>query len=361
MSDQIKRFLAPPVFPGDAEKTRTAAVYNVILWVVVIALSMSFIALKATTSWQDVSVFDVLILALGTVGLVSIMLLRRGYVLLAAIVMLTGLYVGFSYIVYTFDGIRDSVATGYYLVIILASLTMNRRVVYVFGVLCLLALIGAYVAEVNGRIEGFPGDPPIGDVIVWVAGLLVAAVLINYVIGRIDQAHQKAEKILEEQSVQLEQEVTEREQAQERNLQLQQEIIDAQRDALEELSTPVIPIMDTPQGGIIVLPLVGSIDSQRAKDVMRALLAGIREHRASVVILDITGVPIVDSGVASHLDKTIQAAQLKGAQTIITGISDAVAEAIVDLGIDWSDITTLSDLQTGLIVALDSLGQRIVG
>ena len=100
------------------------------------------------------------------------------------------------------------------------------------------------------------------------------------------------------------------------------------------------------------MPLIGSIDTMRARDITRGLLAGIRHHRARVVILDITGVPIVDSGVANHLNKTIRAARLKGAQTIITGISDAVAETIVDLGIDWSDIETLSDLQTGLRAAL---------
>jgi anti-anti-sigma regulatory factor/K+-sensing histidine kinase KdpD len=129
---------------------------------------------------------------------------------------------------------------------------------------------------------------------------------------------------------------------------LQQEIIEAQKLAIRELSTPVIPVMDR----IIVMPLIGSIDTLRAKDVMRTLLAGIREHRAKVVILDITGVPIVDSGVANHLNKTIQAARLKGARTIVTGISDAVAEIIVDLGIDWSGIETLSDLRTGLRTVL---------
>jgi anti-anti-sigma regulatory factor/HAMP domain-containing protein len=139
----------------------------------------------------------------------------------------------------------------------------------------------------------------------------------------------------------------------------QRETIQAQRQAIQELSTPVIPVMDTPQGGIVVLPLIGSIDSQRAKDVMRTLLVGIRVHRARVVILDITGVPIVDSGVATHLDKTIQAARLKGARTIITGISDAVAEAVVDLGIDWSELDTLSDLQTGLVAALKSTGVKL--
>jgi rsbT co-antagonist protein RsbR len=97
----------------------------------------------------------------------------------------------------------------------------------------------------------------------------------------------------------------------------------------------------------------------RARDITRTLLAGIRENRAKVVILDITGVPLVDSGVASHLNKTIQAARLKGARTIITGVSDAVAETIVDLGIDWSNVETLADLQTGLVVALGSLGVKL--
>ena len=137
---------------------------------------------------------------------------------------------------------------------------------------------------------------------------------------------------------------------------LQQEVFEAQQWAIQELSTPIIPLVDTPQGGIIAMPLIGSIDSARAGDITRAMLAGIREHQAVVVILDITGVTIVDSRVANHLNKTIQAARLKGARTIVTGISEVVAETIVDLGIDWNTIETLSDLQTGLVVALNSLG-----
>ena len=110
---------------------------------------------------------------------------------------------------------------------------------------------------------------------------------------------------------------------------------------------------------IIVMPLIGTIDSMRARDITRSLLAGIRAHRTKIVILDITGVPVVDSGVATHLNKTIQAARLKGASAIVTGISDAVAETIVDLGIDWDEIETLSDLQTGLRAALAKMGLRI--
>lgn len=148
---------------------------------------------------------------------------------------------------------------------------------------------------------------------------------------------------------------TERKQAEEEQAKLRQEIIEAQRQAIQELSTPVIPVMS----GIIVMPLIGNIDSQRAGDLMRTLLAGISEHRAKVVILDITGVPIVDTGIAGHLDKTIQAARLKGARTIITGMSDAVAETFVDLGIDWSRVETLRDLQTGLEVALKNVGLKL--
>jgi anti-anti-sigma regulatory factor/putative methionine-R-sulfoxide reductase with GAF domain len=164
----------------------------------------------------------------------------------------------------------------------------------------------------------------------------------------LQQSYTEVEKRVEERTAELERESAERER-------LQHELIEAQKQALRELSTPIIPILDR----IIVMPLVGSIDSMRARDITRSLLAGIQKHRAKVVILDITGVPIVDSGVADHLNRTIQAARLKGAHTMITGISDAVAETIVDLGIDWHNVATLGDLQSGLIVALRSLGIEV--
>jgi rsbT co-antagonist protein RsbR len=157
----------------------------------------------------------------------------------------------------------------------------------------------------------------------------------------LEKAYAEVEKQVEERTLELQQETANREK-------LQQEVIDTQKRLIAELSTPVIPIMDQ----IIVMPLIGSIDSLRARDITRSLLAGISTHKAKIVILDVTGVPLVDSGVANHLTKTIQAARLKGAQTIMTGISSTVAETIVDLGIDWSGIKTVADLQTGLRLAL---------
>lgn len=173
----------------------------------------------------------------------------------------------------------------------------------------------------------------------------------------LETAYAEVEKQVEERTADLQREIAEHERAQEENLRLQREVIAAQKQAIQELSTPVIPIVDR----IIVMPLTGSIDTMRARNITRALLAGVREHRAKVVILDVTGVPIVDSGVANHLNKTIQAVRLKGAHTIITGLSDIVAETIVDLGIDWSGVQTLADLQTGLRAALARIGRRIEG
>ena len=171
-------------------------------------------------------------------------------------------------------------------------------------------------------------------------------------ISRDITAMREAQAALEQAYAEVERQVAERTaelgREQEESARLQQEVIEAQQRAIQELSTPIIPVLE----GVIVMPLIGSIDTMRARDVTRSLLAGIREHKAKVVILDITGVPIVDSGVAAYLNRTVQAARLKGARMIVTGISEAVAETIVDLGIDWSGIETLRDLRTGLRAAM---------
>ncbi len=131
------------------------------------------------------------------------------------------------------------------------------------------------------------------------------------------------------------------------------QMIAVQQQTIRELASPVIPVLDQ----IIIMPLIGSIDSTRARDITRDLLAGISRYDAAVVILDITGVPFVDSGVAAYLNRTIGAARLKGTHTILAGISDAVAETIVDLGIDWRGVETVRDLQTGLLSAMKRINR----
>ncbi len=150
-----------------------------------------------------------------------------------------------------------------------------------------------------------------------------------------------------------------RAEAERMNAQLQrqsQEIIEAQRQALRELSTPIVPISDE----TIALPLIGSIDTARAQQIMEALLTAISHYQAEVVIIDITGVPVVDTGIANHLLQTTQAARLLGARVVLTGIAPEVAQTIVSLGVDLSSIVTRSNLQSGIEYALGLVRKRIV-
>jgi rsbT co-antagonist protein RsbR len=230
-------------------------------------------------------------------------------------------------------------------------------------VVCVLAF-AADVILLNTWSTGFP---PLEQTFRLVTGAVIGPFILTLailVIRSITIEREKATRQAQLANLEIarhEQAEAQRAQVEAERERLRQQVLDAQREIIRELSTPIIPIMETPRGGIIVMPLVGRIDGRRATDITRRLLIGIREHRAKIVILDITGVPIVDSDVASRLHKTIHAARLKGAHTIITGISDVMAEIIIDLGIDWSGVETVSDLQGGLLAALDRLGQQVVG
>jgi rsbT co-antagonist protein RsbR len=136
-----------------------------------------------------------------------------------------------------------------------------------------------------------------------------------------------------------------------------QDIIGRQRAELLDLSTPVVRLWD----GIVAVPLVGTLDSSRAQVVMEALLQAIVDQRARVAILDITGVPTVDTLVAQHLLKTVTATRLMGADAIISGIRPSTAQTIVQLGIDLSDITTRSTLADALETAIARVSDPAAG
>lgn len=157
-----------------------------------------------------------------------------------------------------------------------------------------------------------------------------------------------------EQNRQLEQDLAERQRkesalrhAEEERLKLQDEIIRMQTAALEQLSTPLIPISDD----ILVMPLIGMIDSRRAQKIMETLLEGLVAHRARAAILDITGVPVVDIAVAQGLLRAAKAVQLLGAQVVLTGIRPEVAQTLVGVGADLRGIVTYSTLQNGINAA----------
>ncbi len=122
------------------------------------------------------------------------------------------------------------------------------------------------------------------------------------------------------------------------------ELIEKQRQAIEELSTPILKIWEQ----VLVLPLIGTLDTRRSQSLTETLLTDISGTQSKVTILDITGVPNVDSAVANHLLKTVAAVKLLGAECVITGIRPEVAQTIVHLGVDLSEVETLSNLSEGL-------------
>ncbi len=132
-------------------------------------------------------------------------------------------------------------------------------------------------------------------------------------------------------------------------------IIRQQQDAIRELSTPVLQVRER----LLILPIIGVLNSERARQLTEQLLTGIRTHRAKVVVIDITGAPDVDETVANHLVRTVDASRLMGASVIITGLSPEIAQTLVTIGVDLSKMNTIGDLQGGLEEAEKLLGYAV--
>jgi rsbT co-antagonist protein RsbR len=132
-------------------------------------------------------------------------------------------------------------------------------------------------------------------------------------------------------------------------------VIRQQQDSIRELSTPVLPVRER----LLILPIIGVLDHQRARQLTVQLLGGIRTHRAKVVVIDITGVPDVDEDVANALVQTVDASRLMGASVIITGLSPDIAQTLVTIGVDLSKMDTIGDLQGGLEEAERLLGFEV--
>lgn len=135
-----------------------------------------------------------------------------------------------------------------------------------------------------------------------------------------------------------------------------EEVIKRQQEELLELSTPVVKLWD----GILALPVIGTLDSARTQVVMESLLQAIVQTNSKFAIIDITGVPTVDTVVAQHLLKTVTAARLMGAECIISGVRPQIAQTIVHLGINLLDITTKASLAAAFRLALDRTGYTFI-
>jgi rsbT co-antagonist protein RsbR len=134
-----------------------------------------------------------------------------------------------------------------------------------------------------------------------------------------------------------------------------EDMIERQRRDLRELSTPVVALWE----GVLAVPLIGTLDSDRTQVVMESLLQRIVDSGASIAIIDITGVPTVDTLVAQHLLKTVAAARLMGAECIISGIRPQIAQTIVHLGVDLGSVATKATLADALILALGRIGATV--
>jgi rsbT co-antagonist protein RsbR len=131
-------------------------------------------------------------------------------------------------------------------------------------------------------------------------------------------------------------------------------VIREQQEAIRELSTPVLQVRER----LLILPIIGVLDSSRARQLTEQLLGAIQANRAKVVVIDITGVATIDLTVANHLVQTVEATRLMGASAIITGLSSKIAQTLVDLGVDLSMMKTVGDLQGGLEEAERLIGYR---
>ncbi|MGD6834339.1 RsbT co-antagonist protein RsbRA [Sutcliffiella halmapala] len=132
--------------------------------------------------------------------------------------------------------------------------------------------------------------------------------------------------------------------------------VSMQKIALQELAAPLIPVFDK----ISVMPLVGTIDTERARQIMENLLQGVVKHRAEVVLIDITGVPVVDTMVAHHIIQAAEAVRLVGAKCLLVGIRPEIAQTIVNLGINLDQIITKNSLKKGIETALEITNRKIV-
>ena len=129
-----------------------------------------------------------------------------------------------------------------------------------------------------------------------------------------------------------------------------------QQDAIRELSTPVLQVRER----LLILPIIGLIDPQRARQLTEQLLRAIRTNRAKVVVIDITGVAAMDSAVANHLVLTVEASRLLGATVIVTGLSPEISQTLVNIGVNLSKMNTVGDLQGGIEEAERLLGYKVV-
>jgi anti-anti-sigma regulatory factor len=298
-------------------------------------------------------------------------LARRGRLHLGALLLVASVLLALSYFT-VFYGSRDAILLFFVWPILVSAILLERPLIAITtAVVCLVYLllslfelfqvwpIPLFQHELFAAWHN-PADPTmlrsyLADVGSVLVGYIVVGVFVGLAAHSLGNALERSRQHAEELS-RYREELQAMVESRTAELNRALESLQANLEVLREIGSPILPIFS----GVILVPLVGAIDSARAERTMDAVLHGVYEHRARVVLLDITGVPTVDTAVANALVRTAQGVRLLGATPVLVGVRAEVAQTIVDLGIDLQGIVTQASLQEGLEYALRAQGVRLI-
>jgi rsbT co-antagonist protein RsbR len=363
---------APPELEEGSELQRTK---TILTWSLVALASAPIrfgLEYAVSGEWQLLAATILTLLGTALAGLAR-WLVGRGQTIVGTWVFIVGAVVAFGPAPFLVDDALPIVAICYVVAVLIIGLIVGPTAGFYAGFISSV-LFALPVLLLHFQVLPFsPHVVPGGLSVVATIGfntmvLVLSAFLVREATGAIRRALTETRRYAREMDNyrrQLEQRIERRTgelnealasvQAHSDGLDQALEKLQASQRVIRELSSPVVPVLQ----GIIVMSLVGSIDSQRAVAITAEMLDGLERYDARFVIMDITGVPVVDTQVAKILLESARAAQLMGCQTVLTGIRPEIAQTMVELGIEATDLVTRSELQGGMEYALEEMGLRL--
>jgi rsbT co-antagonist protein RsbR len=372
MSDRGIEPFAPPELEEGSELRRTKAVLTWSLVALASAPLRFGLEYALSGEWQLLAATLLTFLGTALAGLAR-WLVGRGQTIVGVWIFIVGAVVAFGPAPFLVDDALPVVAVCYMVAVLIIGLIVSPTAGFYAGFIASV-LFAVPVLFLHFQVLPFsPHVVPKGLSVIVTIGfntivLILSAFLVRETTGTIRRSLAETRRYAQEMDNyrrQLEQRIEKRTEelnealanAEAHSEELNQalEELQASQQVIRELSSPVVPILP----GIIVMSLVGSIDSRRAVVMTTEMLDGIERYDARIVILDITGVPVVDTQVAKILLEAAQAARLMGCRTVLTGIRPEIAQTMVELGIDVTDLVTRSELQGGMEYALAEMGLRL--
>jgi anti-anti-sigma regulatory factor len=371
-SDEGTELSAPPELEEGTELRRIRAILTWSLVALASAPLRFGLEYAISGGWQLFVVTVLTLLGTALAGLAR-WLVGRGQTVVSIWVFVLGAVVAFGPAPFLVDDALPIVAICYMVVVLIIGLTVGPTVGLYAGFISSV-LLAVSVLLLQFQVLPFsphtvPGGLSTGATIGFSTMLLIlSAFVVREAIGTIRGALAKTRRYAQEMNSyrrQLEQRIERQSEELNEALAAAEAYSDDLNRALEELrashrvirelSSPLVPVLQ----GVIVMSLIGPIDSQRAVVMTAEMLDGIERYDAHILILDITGVPVVDTQVARILLESARAAQLMGCQTVLTGIRPEIAQTMVELGIAGTDLVTRSELQGGIEYALEEMGLRL--